>query len=137
MNESINNLKLLLAHLETNFSRINEHFDMKFYRSDKGKNIAYYNSTDCGTIGCLIGYAPECIPTIEDDYYASGKLHFYKYGNRIFSDIRYQACYFLFSSIWKEKDNTLQGTIARIKYFLDNPEKDYINWFHIDYNKYL
>jgi hypothetical protein len=136
MNETKKNLKILLLHLVKNYDRINNHFDMKYYRSNEGKNTAYYNSTDCGTVGCLLGFVPECIPVVESDY-NSKKLYFYGYATRVFKSLTDEQCDFLFSSQWKEKDNTLQGAIARLKYFLDNSFFDYSDYLNINYTEYL
>jgi hypothetical protein len=124
------NLRLLLMHLNENYKRISDAFDMHHYRSDKDEYAKkYYNKDDCGSIGCLLGYAPECLPAIEADYFADclgvKSLQFSRYGERIFPELNQGELNFLFSSDWANHDNTLQGAINRITHFLDNPSDDY------------
>ena len=71
---------------------------------------------DCGTSGCAIGWAPVVpgLEALEDDATWSG------YAARVFGVCEWDADFaFMFSSSWKDKDNTPKGAAKRIRYFIE------------------
>ena len=122
---NVDNLKILADWLEANREWIEREnrFDMKEYK--------------CGTVHCALGwatYVPEfnChteLLTKDGDYYLFAMKLFELTGAQFM---------FLFSPIWSECDNTIQGAFARIRYLIaGNPVKNPIFWSPELYKSYL
>lgn len=116
-------------------------FNMNHYRSDSdGGYEDFISKKDCGTAGCVLGWMPfikglEVNKEKDIFLYGGSDTNFVayaervlgmSYGNRI--DHQYEneemvnKWDFLFSGEWSDHDNTVDGAIARIDTFLDNPE---------------
>ena len=107
-----------------------ETFDMEYYRSDEHGDsiVGFYSYENCGTVGCLMGWAPfikgfePCL--YYDDPFQIMHLDFMSYVYKIFNfdlitNQEYSHVYkFLFSSEWKDFDNTPEGALARLDVFL-------------------
>ena len=123
------NLKLLRDYLELNYDYISERFDMSYYRIDNEyesfpKHSFYKNKHDCGTHGCLLGWVPFAMgheipkelfaPSREGEIY----LDWERLTEHCFPSIPMMedisSWDFLFSGLWEDYDNTLEGAIARI-----------------------
>jgi len=121
---NIDNLKLLRDGLKKLMDEgvvTQETFDMEYYRSnERGKSIAgFYSLENCGTIGCLMGWAPfveglEFNETMTWTGYVSQKFSFNYDTDHEFDEV----FAFLFSSKWSEYDNTPEGALARLDVFL-------------------
>jgi len=97
-----------------------ETFDMEYYRKNKdGVEVEFSSIHDCGTVGCLMGWAPfvEGLEFNETrtwtDYVSQ------KFGFNHDTDHEYVYVFeFLFASGWKYFDNTPEGALARLDVFL-------------------
>lgn len=107
-------------------------FDMEVFRGTRNEfgdleSEHYYSMENCGTVGCALGQAPltRGLEPIAGDFeieiYGSKKnLNYAAYGERIFGIISGEIWDFIFSSEWREVDNTPKGAAARIRYLCKN-----------------
>jgi len=99
-----------------------EDFDMRNFRSSSTKfPLEFYSKEDCGTVGCALGWSPFVpgLEAIEDDFYSWGALCFKLYSKRVFGGDDVGSLYFIFSGDWHEIDNSREGFVKRVIYFLD------------------
>lgn len=141
------NLKILAKKLET----VNpEHFDITVYNKTYESRFVKVKDIDfsCNTCGCVLGHAatfPEFKITEQDIYEFMNDYPFawQKFTEKYFGiEVDSFVWTWLFSTDWSEVDNTLQGAIRRINYFIQNgmPENfirdfDDLNQFVKLYNK--
>ena len=85
-------------------------FDMRQFCSSE----SFYYTTDCGTVGCAVGFGPFCgIPKFS---YETWREYSYK-----FIDPFYNSDWaWCFGSAWSTCDNTRKGAARRITYLLRN-----------------
>jgi len=124
-----------------------EQFDMSFCRGDKGLKKIFKSITDCGTVGCALGWAPfvKGLEAVEGDFiesetHDSKRLSFYYYKERVFGNSYFIniSWGFIFGCGWSEIDNTREGFVKRVVYFLKggkNFELTTNNYKHINPNK--
>ena len=97
-----------------------EMFDMESFRKKtKYEVVPFYDKDNCGTIGCAIGWCPfiDGLEHIESDryYYDETKLNFDTYTRRVFGIKELSRVWeYLFSSSWKDTDNSIEGLIKRM-----------------------
>lgn len=114
------NLSLLADYLEHNVK--DEQFDMADMRQslDSSGNrypATFRNRHNCGTIGCVLGWAP-FVPELDytDDEYLGTTLDWNAYAERLFVEDTDSAEWdWLFSEWWEERDNTRMGAVKRIR----------------------
>jgi hypothetical protein len=127
---NIENLKLARQGFIDNYDRIAPNFDLKYFRRDKyGEPCGFESKTDCGEVGCALGWCPLLgvpeLEPIEDDYFVNTRgLDFSGYSERVFG-LDDHGWDFLFGVIWEHKSfkkpkNTLDDFIARLDYFIEN-----------------
>lgn len=96
---------------------------LHFRRNEGGDSIPYISKSDCGTVGCAVGWAPfvKGLEPIKTDFLTTARLSFYKYGHRVFrllgSSDRWDWC---FHPGWSPIDNSPKGAAARIRYLVNN-----------------
>ena len=128
------NLKLLAGWLLENHDNLveNKAFDMQDYRSDGVCSHDFVSETDCGTVGCALGWAPvtgiKALAALEEDYSNPRELSFRWYCDRVF-ELKTSSEYWdwCFAEEWVEEDNTPKGSAIRIMYLL-NHEEELFNW---------
>jgi len=109
-----------------------EQFDMIAFRSNHigtgVVNCDFKSKNDCGTIGCALGWAPftKGLEVVEDDFIESyitdyEHLSFHNYSKRIFGSYHGDIWDFIFSGDWYVVDNSREGFVKRVIYFLDHP----------------
>lgn len=123
------NLAKLAAYLERKVPQKN--FDMAVYRGIKRKGKIepelFKGEDDCGTVGCVLGWAPLVkglapIPTEYDR--DDSALRFADYCERVFVVRPHSFVWgWLFASKWEYIDNTPEGASARIRYLLKHGKK--------------
>jgi len=100
-----------------------EQFNMKYFRSDVGDSLKKFKSKeDCGTVGCALGWAPfvEGLEVIESDFDERNHIIFELYSKRVFGYYCGDVLNFMFSGYWYEIDNTREGFVRRVVYFLED-----------------
>ena len=132
------NLKLLAGWLLANHESLVETkaFDMKDYRSTESSSCDFVSDTNCGTVGCALGWAPatgiKALAALEEDYYKYGHsprtLSFSMYCDRVF-ELKTCSAYWdwCFADEWVDGDNTPKGSAIRIMYLL-NHEEEVTDW---------
>ncbi len=76
--------------------------------------------TECGTVGCAIGYGPAVVkPTKEDLFPFNGELCYSNYADSKFVNGDSDLFRDLFGYGWADIDNTAIGAAFRIETFLD------------------
>jgi hypothetical protein len=136
MKMNIDNLKLARQGFIDNYDRIAPHFNMKYFRFDElGEWCEFRSKTDCGTVGCALGWCPLLgiteLEPIKEDYKKDCLadclvMDFWDYSKRVMGlDIDTDEWDFLFSGTWadnsfKKPENTLDDFIARLDYFIEN-----------------
>lgn len=129
MNANIPNLILLRDWLVENKDNVKLH--MMYYRMeslDSGCSTSFISKTDCGTVGCLLGWAPtvDGLEPVKEDYMTSYEelgriLNFPRYSKRVFGiNLQTSLGDFLFSSAWTGINNTAEGAVKRLTYIIDN-----------------
>lgn len=122
------NLTKLADFVEENISQ--ENFDMFVYRRDRTNGVptAFFGFNDCGTVGCLLGWAP-FVKGLEPK---DSHFEFSSHHNKDFLDFEtYSEDFFgletysdewvcLFSGDWKMVDNTVTGAVKRIRDFVNH-----------------
>jgi len=86
----------------------------------------FYTQESCGSVGCLLGYTPKALANIinmeawhdQHSWSAFGKDS-YNMWNII------EGYFFLFSSNWRDIDNTRLGACERIKFVILNDNFNY------------
>ena len=119
------NLLKLADFLENNVTQ--EMFNMDSYRMhENGACTQFYSKTECGTVGCALGWSPliEGLEFTDAEYNVNSKDYsFYNYCDRVFnlddnSNYRSPQWDFLFSAEWTKFDNTPKGAANRIKFLV-------------------
>lgn len=149
------NLESAIKLLEENKEKIEKKFDMSVHCRDKWPTVRmnFYSQKDCGTIHCCLGWIAtlgkgELKPKDgdftydRDDILYDGRetLCFNRYSERVFgltresSEDRFRED-FLFGGGWKTWDNTLEGAIKRIKYYLSHYNHSYVHYRSQDFKK--
>ena len=110
-------------------------FDMSSY----GCMDAMSETSECGTIGCLLGWCALVFELEESDLY-KGKFCYMTFCPRVFPSLyKYTAVNnfwkFLFSADWVLFDNTKEGALARIKYLLDRNLSDNFRFMYQDFKE--
>lgn len=94
-----------------------EMFSMRSFRRGDDKH------TECNSVGCVLGWCTELdADNIKENYvYSSGGIAFYEW-SEYFTGIPADGYDwdFLFSENWAEEDNTIQGAIKRLEFFIKN-----------------
>jgi hypothetical protein len=123
------NLKLLAEWLLENHDNLVETkaFDMNHYRSEGSHVCEFVSETNCGTVGCALGWAPvtgiKALAALEEDYFNPRELSFRWYCDRVF-ELKHSSMYWdwCFSDEWADTDNTPKGSAIRIMYLLNHEE---------------
>jgi len=103
-----------------------EHFDMDHYyvgahyvQRQRMPQQAGQPPASCGAVACVLGHATSIVEP------AKGDKDWDSYGERVFGlrfcDIEWE---WLFSSEWSEYDNSLEGAVFRIDYYLKHGVPD-------------
>ncbi len=136
---NIENLTRLADYVEKNVT--DSMFSMECFRKgfveveDNNDNHLklkdFKNMRSCGTVGCLLGWAPFAhidFKPLDVDCYPNGDFSWLKYGERVF-DINSQEDIwdFLFAGAWVDADNTVKGGVDRIRYICKNPNEEMVN----------
>jgi hypothetical protein len=137
----LNNLARLADFLENEIT--NKQFNIETFRQADGLGFCEFKSkSDCGTIGCALGWSPFAIPYVKEDFSLTRNwslnsnepewvktLDFWKYGLRVFgldshqSDDEEQGALwsYMFSEDWaKTKGASRKATIKRIRKVIEN-----------------
>ena len=115
----LDNLSKLADYLESNVK--DEQFNMTYFRMDKIDpksgvihDVQYTSSSDCGTIGCALGYGPFVVePSLCD--YDDGTLSFIKYSDRNFINAKNELWNYLFSEQWEKLSPSRLSAVSRIR----------------------
>ena len=104
-----------------------EQFNMAWYRTaNDGRITDFYNTHDCGSVGCALGWSPfvkglephDCdYVDLGDDY--GEYLNFRDYSARVF-DLSSSEWTWCFDSYWVKIDNTPSGAAKRIRYLVEH-----------------
>ena len=128
------NLKLLTGWLLENHDNLVETkaFDMEHYRSEGLHACEFVSETNCGTVGCALGWAPvtgiKALVALEEDYSNPRALSFRRYCDRVFELKTFSRYWdWCFAEEWGEEDNTPKGSAIRIMYLL-NHEEEVTDW---------
>lgn len=136
------NLLKLANYLELNVTQ--KMFNMQSYRENsEGDSVTFRSKTDCGTVGCALGYAPlvNGLEAIAEEFIIgmnhSNYLDFSDYCKRVLGICNYKdkSWEFLFASQWVGFDNTPEGAAARIKYLVDGNSLRGFNADFLDYDE--
>jgi hypothetical protein len=127
------NLLILAEYLESLSPRY-KHFDMSSFaygsHGDGDDDVvdaalnpkAFFSS--CDTAACAVGHAPAAGFEMKPSELKS--MDWVKYSHRVFGlkGPKYEEAWnFLFGGAWDQVDNHPYGAAARIRFFLDHPEK--------------
>lgn len=142
MSVNTKNLIKLRDYLVIHKEEISKHFNMISYRrNEDGIPVDYIDGSNCGTIGCVLGWAPfvEGLEPDEDEFRhydnKESALDFKKYSyNKFGHDIKNGIWSFLFSPQWRWENNTVEGAIDRLNFvitaLLENKE---LKMHEVDY----
>ena len=122
-----------------------EFFNMRDFRSHGCHYTPLRSVSDCGTVGCAMGWAPfiegleiKSEDLIDNHDTKETELGFGKYGNRILGIPCGSPIWeWLFSGDWSKIDNTPTGVSLRIQEFLLNGLPDNVAEQMSDVNKYM
>ena len=109
------NLDKLADFLENEIT--DEQFDMKYYRSNNGRNVNFISKNHCGTVGCALGWSPFIIPEQNEDF-SCLRLDFGKYLERVFNIDENSIYYeYMFGFKWTYTgfESTRLAAIGRIR----------------------
>lgn len=119
----LNNLAKLADFLETQIE--DSRFRISHFRQkSSGRICNFVKKTDCGSVGCAVGWAPWVVKTYPKDFEAdlvfpNGTLDFNKYARRVFgcSASDDSIGEYMFGGIWSGHDigRTRKATIKRIR----------------------
>ena len=130
----LSNLQHLHDWVEANVEE--DHFNIKHFRIDEnGDSVNFVSKNDCGTVGCLLGWAPFAGFDTEDCYIGTtseGYLSFWELLSKHFSSGSipsvFEACFDISNEFWKyvvsedllkEFDlSTKTGALKRLQYFI-------------------
>lgn len=128
----LKNLAKLADYLENNVK--DSQFNMTYMRGDGfGYYCDFKSKTDCGAVGCALGWAPFIIKVKSDDFESFSEdpksLDFNKYADRVFGtgdDMRNSAqwCY-MFDYKWADspRQSTRKAAVKRIRNLVDSEGK--------------
>jgi len=106
-------------------------FDMTWFRQRLmgGGEQNFYDKNNCGTVGCVLGWAPMIkgleykLKDFGKYYQNSNELSFNAYCERVFNiDSNSNLWDFLFDGDWTDYDNTPEGAVARMDLILKFPD---------------
>lgn len=113
--EQRDNLRKLADYLDS--GKLKAKFDM-----DRFSELRINSEQTCGSVGCAIGHGPY-VGIIKE-----AEENWYEYAERVFGMVPARWAW-LFSSNWKDVDNTPEGAAARIRYYLEHGmPKNYAPW---------
>ena len=94
-------------------------FNMSFYGCMDNKEFVH----ECRTQGCMIGNMVHLFEPVESDFSSDRRFSYINFQRRLFPTIESAGFEFLFGSHWKLMDNSFDGAIERIKYYLKYTSK--------------
>lgn len=124
------NLKKLADWIEINLTE--DQFDMKAYRQDdQGTRVGFHSINNCGTVGCLLGWAPfvpglevigdELIETHPKLFSGNHVLCFESYSQRVFNLNSLQCEWdYLFEGRWARYQPTLKEAVQRVRTIIED-----------------
>lgn len=91
-------------------------FNMSYYRI-KGDS----DTVECGSVGCIIGHCTKLDSSSNISRFPSGTIDFTAWSAK-FTNVKHgsMAWNYLFSSLWKDVDNTPIGSAKRIRHYVKN-----------------
>lgn len=109
-----------------------DQFNMSVFRGNLGEHpnsleyIEFSSKTDCGTLGCALGWCPFIEKlAVKDDEFQTARddwtgekikdLNYEKYAERIFGVVKSLKWEYMFAGNWRIYDNTPQGAANRIR----------------------
>lgn len=117
MKINIENLTKLADFLENEVK--DEQFDIYAYRKKFGDDYPFFSKSDCGTVGCALGWLP-FISSDKDVHICSfsGEVDFGELSKRVLGLYEFGPFgQYMFSSKWVnyEQERTREATIRRIR----------------------